>query len=852
MPQPLGRPALPADRALPGGLTEVEATRRLAVDGPNALPSEERHWLRILASQLSSPLVLVLVAAALLARVLGERVEAVVILLIVALNALLGFVQEYRAERSLRALRGFITRTARVRRDGHVREVPAEQLVRGDVVELEVGDLIPADLRLLAADDIGVDEAPLTGESTPVTKDIGDLVHQGSHLVSGEGIGTVVATGRATELGRVASLLVQKADETDFQRGMRRFSGFLVQVVLVLTALVGLANLALGRDWLDALLFALALAVGITPEVLPAIVTISLARGALRMAQDEVVVRRLMSVEDLGNVDILCCDKTGTLTEGEFVLRDYVSPNGEPDIAVLARAAAVGAAGTGRPAGAAPTAVDRATWQCPAMTEALPLLDRWQVLDRNAFDFHRRRAGAVVARDGRHWLLVQGAPESVLAVCRTVARRGGRPALDPATRASLEATVAEWEAGGVRVLAVAERELDGNIATAADENELTLCGFLLYFDPPKPEASAALRRLTALGVQVKVLTGDSAVIARRICREVGLPAATLMTGEEVSRLDDRELRAAVARHSLFARVAPEQKLRLVSALRSEGHVVGFLGDGVNDAPALRGSDVGVAVDTGTEVAKAAADIVLLRKSLAVLAGGIVEGRRTFANITKYILNTVSANFGNMITVAAASLFLPFLPLLPSQILLCNFLSDLPLVMIATDRVDPGMLRRPRRWHIAPIARFMVAFGALSAVFDLLLIGAITRWWAGGPDLLRSAWFVESVCSEILVTFAVRTELPWYRSRVGGWLLSASLAAGLLAFAAPFTPVGQHYFGFTPLPPPVVATVGALLLTYFLAAELAKGPFFRRFGLDHWHEHPGAADPIPRGGTPSPA
>jgi Mg2+-importing ATPase len=305
-----------------------------------------------------------------------------------------------------------------------------------------------------------------------------------------------------------------------------------------------------------------------------------------------------------------------------------------------------------------------------------------------------------------------------------------------------------------------------------------------------------------------------------------------VSGEEVSRLDDRELGATVARCSLFTRVLPEQKQRIVATLRSEGHVVGFLGDGVNDAPALRGSDVGIAVDSGTEVAKAAADIVLLRKSLAVLARGIVEGRRTFANITKYILNTVSANFGNMITVAAASLFLPFLPLLPSQILLCNFLSDLPLVMIATDRVDPEMLRRPRRWHIAPIGRFMVAFGALSAVFDLLLIGAITRWWPGNPALLRSAWFVESVCSEILVTFAVRTAVPWYQSRAGGWLLGSSLAAGLLAFAAPLTSVGQRYFGFTPLPPAVLGTVLALLLAYFLAAELAKGPAFRRFGLSH--------------------
>ncbi|HWB39636.1 MAG TPA: magnesium-translocating P-type ATPase [Gemmatimonadales bacterium] len=819
------------DHASPQGLTRAEAARRLISDGPNALPAEgERPWFRILSSQIATPLVLILIVAALLARLLREQVEAIVILLIVALNALLGFVQEYRAERSLRALRRFLTHFARARRDGVIQEIPAEELVRGDVVELEVGDLVPADLRLLAAEEIAVDEAALTGESLPVIRDAGDHVRHGTHLVSGHGTGVVVATGRATELGRIASLLVRKADETEFQQGLRRFSGFLVQVVLALTVFVTLANAGLGRGWLDALLFALALAVGITPEVLPAILTISLARGARRMARDEVVVKRLMSVEDLGNIDVLCCDKTGTLTAGEFALRDFVNVEGEPDLAVLARAAAVGSVGTGPPAAPAATPVDQATWQCPALKDALPLLHQWQVLDRVAFDFHRRRAGALVADAGRRRLFVQGAPESVLAVCDTVARGARRPVLDAATRAALAAEVAGREAEGMRVLAVAERELVGDMATPADEAGLTLCGFLVYLDPPKAEAPAALGRLAGLGVEVKVLTGDSAVIARRICREVGLPEAPLMTGEEVGRLDDRTLRAEVARHSVFARVLPEQKQRLVAALRSAGHVVGFLGDGVNDAPALRGSDVGIAVDTGTEVAKAAADIVLLRKSLAVLAGGIIEGRRTFANITKYILNTISANFGNMITVAVASLFLPFLPLLPSQILLCNFLSDLPLLMIATDRVDAEMLRRPRRWRIAPIARFMLAFGALSALFDLLLIGAVARWWPGNPALLRSAWFVESVCSEILVTFALRTAVPWFRSRVGSWLLVSSVVAALLGFAAPFSPIGRRYFGFTPLSLPLVGTVAGLLIAYFLSAELAKGPFFRRFGV----------------------
>jgi Mg2+-importing ATPase len=771
----------------------------------------------------------VLIVAAALSWVLGEGTEAAVILLIVALNALLGFVQEYRADRSLRALKGLVTRTARVRRDDAVREIPAADVVRGDLVELQVGDLVPADLQLVMADEISADEAALTGESAPVPKDRGSLVRLGTAIMSGYGTGIVTATGAATALGQIASLVTRKPEETDFQRGLRRFSGFLIQVVVALTVFVCLANAALGKGWLDALLFALALAVGITPEVLPAIVTITLARGALRMARDQVVVKRLISVEDLGNIDILCCDKTGTLTAGEFSLLRYLSVDGAAEGDLLAIAALAGSTGTGVPAGPATTPTDRATWRHEALRDPPTFLAGYRVLDRNAFDFRRRRASALVEREGCRRLVVQGAPESMLAASTSVALGGRVRPLDAESRAALEATVATHEEDGCRVLAVADRELEVETTTVADEVDLVLRGFLLYLDPPKPDAGAAIERLNDLGVAVKVLSGDSPVVARRICREVGLGETPMITGDQLSRLPDSELRGVALGHTLFARVSPEQKLRLVAALRSAGHVVGFLGDGVNDAPALRAADVGVSVDSGTEVAKAAADIVLLRKSLAVLAGGIGEGRRTFANITKYILNTISANFGNMATVAAASLFLAFLPLLPSQILLTNFLSDLPLVMIATDRVDQDLLHRPRRWHMRPIARFMVVFGLLSAVFDLLLIGGLSWVWPADPALLRSAWFVESVCSEVLVTFAVRTRSRWYRSRASGWLIWSSVGAAALAFAAPYLSVGQRYFGFTPLPLHVAAFVAGLLVVYFTAAELAKGPFLRRFG-----------------------
>ena len=820
-------PAAPAEP----GLTSAEAVRRLAQDGPNRIGAETgRHWLRILAAQLGSPLILVLVAAALLSRLLGERIEAAVILLIVALNAALGFAQEYRAERAVRALRKLVTRTARVRRDGVVREVPAADLVRGDLVELQVGDLVPADLRLIAADEVSADESALTGESVPVPKERDGTVRLGTAIVSGYGAGVVIAAGRATLLGRTASLLERKPEETEFQRGLRRFSDFLVVVILALTLFVFLANAALGRGWLDSFLFAVALAVGITPEVLPVIVTIVLARGAQRMARDRVVVKRLMSVEDLGNIDLLCCDKTGTLTAGSFSLHDFVAPDLTRQPRVLLRAAIAGSTGTGAPTGPAANPTDAATWASDAIGGLRTELERCRVLDRNAFDFKRRRASALVEQDGRRMLVVQGAPESVLPACATVTDAMGhdRP-LDPAGRTRLSELVGTLESDGYRVLAVAERPFSGDRTVREDETGLALNGFLLFLDPAKPEAREALAHLAQLGVGVKLLSGDSPVIAGRVCRDVGLPDGPMITGPELASLPEDGFAAAAAAHAVFARVTPEQKQRLVAALRSGGRVVGFLGDGVNDAPALRAADVGISVDSGTDVAKEAADVVLLEKSLAVLAGGIVEGRKTFANITKYILNTVSANFGNMSTVAVSSLFLRFIPLLPSQILLNNFLSDLPLVSIATDRVDPQLLRRPRHWQIGVIARFMVVFGLLSAVFDLLLIGMLLWRWPGETALFRTAWFVESACSEMIVTFAIRTRRAWYRSRPGGWLLGSSALAALVAFLIPYSGAGQRYFGFVAPPAGIVALVLGVLLAYFAAAELAKRRFFRRVG-----------------------
>jgi Mg2+-importing ATPase len=814
-------------------LTVAEAGRRLARDGPNEVGHDQsRPALRALRRQLASPLVLVLVAVAIVSRLLGEKVEAVVIILVVALNALLGSVQEYRAERALQALRRFVSRRARVRRDGHELEIAASDVVRGDVVLLEIGDLVPADMKLVATEDLALDEAALTGESVPVVREPGAAAYLGTTVVQGYASGVVTETGQATRLGRTARALEVAPEESDFERNIRRFSDFLVRVIVLLTLFVFLANALLHKGWFDSFLFAVALAVGITPEVLPAIVAITLANGALRMARDKVVVKRLASVEDLGNVDILCCDKTGTLTLGEFALRDFVGPSGARDPAVLLHGALTAVAAAGVPQSGSPNPTDQAIWGSEFLGGIRSPLSGCRVLDRVAFDFKRRRSSVVATIGTARRLLVKGASESVLPLCTAEVTAGGvTVAITPDRLRNLLAAANAYEEDGLRVLALAERSWDGDTASTADETGLALRGFLLFADPPKPDVREALERLSRLGVGIRIMSGDSATVTRRVCREAGIAVNgnPVTTGEELWGLSAEERRRRTLECNVFARLEPDQKQALVATLRASGHVVGFLGDGVNDAAALHAADVGIAVDSGTDVAKEAADVILLQKSLGVLARGIVEGRKTFANITKYILNTISANFGNMSTVAISSLFLSFIPLLPSQILLNNFLSDMPLVTVATDRVDHELLQRPRRWNIGAIGRFMVIFGVLSALFDLLLIAALLRWQVP-VAVFRTAWFVESACSEILVTFAIRTHQVLWRSRPSGWLFWSSMMTAIAAFSLPFVALGQRYFDFVALPGRIVGLICFVLATYVLAAEAAKRPFFRRLDI----------------------
>jgi len=825
------------------GLTDSEVKVRINQYGFNEIArKEKRHSLEIFVSQFKNTLVLVLMAAAVISYLLGERIDAAVILSIVFINSVLGFFQEYRAEKALKTLKEYVTFRAKVLRNGEMTEIETKNVVPGDIVSLTIGDIIPADMRLFNVHEMTTDESALTGESLPVLKktttlletetlpqNLVNMVFMGTSVASGSGKGIVTATGEATFFGKTAAFLEEKPQEADFQRNIRKFSNFLLKIILMMTAFIFLANALLGKGVFPSFLFAIALAVGITPEVLPIIMTISLSNGALKMAKEKVITKRLASVEDFGNIDTLCCDKTGTLTEGALSLSGYTTADGEKDSALvlygMVCSAVTGKKGKrffGNP-------LDSALWQSKEAYALEDDVETLSIIGRNEFDFERRRMGVLVKGDKDNILVVKGAPESILECCTSVKIKNDT--VDLAEMSSIRDQISTFEKEGFRVIAVAGKHIQKNEITINDETGLTLLGFLLFLDPPKETAKKSLKTLQRLGVAVKVISGDSPTVTKKICHDVGLSIIErVITGTELESLNESEFAECSLKYNVFARVAPEQKFKIVESLTREGHIVGFLGDGINDAPALRAADVGISVDTATGIAKETADIILLDKSLRVLAHGIVEGRKTFGNITKYILNTTSANYGNMFTVALSSLFLGFIPLLPSQILLNNFISDFPLLTISTDNVDQELLKRPRRWNISLIRNFMIYFGAMSSFFDLVLILSLTYLIKVGPELFRTSWFVLSALSEIVVTFAIRTKLPVFKSKPSKWLVITSIAAGIGVVAITYTSVGTFLFEFVRMPSPILALMAGVLMMYFITAEVVKRYFFRHFEI----------------------
>jgi Mg2+-importing ATPase len=806
------------------GLSTADAQRRLAESGPNTVRSHRARAWPVLWHQVRSPLLALLLGAALASAFVGERTNAFIIAAIVALSVGLGFVNEFRAEKAAQELHSRVRHRARAVRDGELAEVDVAQLAPGDIVELQMGDVVPADLRLLRTTDLSCDESVLTGESQPVDKDpspvaagtaladLTDCALMGTVVHGGDGRGVVVATGATTALGRVAAGLGGTQTETAFQVGLRRFSMLLVSVAGTLTAAIFVINVVLHKPILDALLFSLAIAVGITPQLLPAVVSTSLAAGSHQLAQRRVLVKRLVCIEDLGDVDMLFTDKTGTLTEGRisFLRAVPFGSCGEQDVLRWGLLCSTGGASAirGNP-------LDDALWQSPATAAARAELDGDATVATLPFD-HDRRLVSVLVRpaQGEEILITKGAPETVLARC-------GGGSTD--VQAALDAEFA----AGHRVVAVAVRAAPGlDKLSAEDERDLRIAGLLIFLDPPKASAGAALRRLADLGITVKIVTGDNPVVATKLCQDLGLPAAAALTGPDLDAMDDAALASAIAGTTVFARVSPEQKARIVTVQRQSGRDVAFLGDGVNDALGLHAADVGISVDSAVDVAKDAADVILLEKDLDVLADGVVGGRRVFANTIKYVLMGTSSNFGNMFSAAGASLFLPFLPLLPSQILLNNLLYDSSQLAIPTDTVDEEQLRRPAHWDIGFIRRFMLAFGPVSSLFDFATFGILLGVFHAGAPLFRSGWFVESLATQTLVIFAIRTRrTPFWRSRPSLTLAAAALSVVVVGAVLPATPLGPD-LGFAPVPIRFYAALVVMVVAYLLLIEVGKQIFYR--------------------------
>lgn len=811
----------------PLGLTDDEAARRLAAHGPNQATSGGRTGhLWTLIGLFGNPLVLMLLVAATVSGILGDHVGAAIILAMVLLSVALNFALTWRSQRAAERLREEIAPTASVCRSGTWKEVPRRTLVPGDVVRLAAGDRVPADARLLDARDLHVQQSALTGESAPLEKTACDhpqraagadsphLVFLGTSVAAGTATAIVLATGKNTEFGDVAARLSERPPPTEFERGLAGFARLIMRTVIALVLIVVLAGIALHRPMLETLLFALALAVGLTPEFMPMITTVTLARGAVRMAKHRVVVKHLAAIEDFGSMTVLLSDKTGTLTRSETVVAAVVDAFGAPSerAAGLARLNSAFQTGIRSP-------LDEAILnQCAAAP------GDYRKCDEIPFDFERRRLGIVAELGNELLLITKGAPESVLAQCTHYEQDGAAHLLDAKAHAAVRRTSDAFGQQGQRALAIAWRKVDRQPRyTAADETGMVLAGFVAFADPVLPDVAESLRALARDGVRVKIVSGDNELVVRHVCRQVGLDTDEVITGAQIAALDPEALAAVAERASVFARVSPAQKHRIVLALKARNAVVGFLGDGINDAPSLHAADVGISVVNAVDVARDAADIVLGERDLGALHAGVIEGRKAFANVTKYLLMGTSSNFGNMLSMAVASLVLPFLPMLPTQILLNNFLYDMAQLTIPGDNVDASQLVAPRRWSIGLIRRFMLGVGPISSLYDFLTFYVLLAWLHAPQAEFHTGWFVESLATQTLVLFVIRTSGNPLRSRPSNGLIASVVATVAIGIAIPMTPLATD-LGFVLLPPAYFAFLVVATATYLLLVEWMKRRF----------------------------
>ena len=833
------------------GLSASEAEKRLAAEGKNRLSKGKGDSpLRIFLRQFESPVTLLLLFATAVSFLMQDTTDALIIFAIVLFSAVLSFFQEYRAGVAVEELLKVVGDKVTVERDGKEREISAEELVRGDVILLRVGDLVPADCYLLSASGLTANESALTGETFPAEKRAGALdagtvlakrsncLYMGTGIKTGSGRAVVVHTAPESEFGKISASVQSKEKPTDFERGVQSFGTFLIRITVVMLAAIFLFNILMKKPLFDSFMFALALSVGLTPQLLPAIISINLAKGAKRMAEQKVIVRKLNAIENFGSMDVLCSDKTGTITRGEAALsgavtageglQDEISEDSAlPEALAVERERLLLAAYL--------NAKLQEGYRNPlddALTRRERPIDAYRKVAEIPYSFESRCLTVTVDTPenslfhGDRVMITKGALEEILDRSVSALNAAGQEVPLDEMRNEIEAGYAHYAGLGYRAIGLATRTLSSeeDAATAKDSG-LMFRGMLLFLDPLKDKVRETVAAIRREGVSLKIITGDNALIAANIAGQLDMDAKQILTGSEIAALSGEELKARVREAELFAEVDPGQKEAIILALKDAGAVVGYMGDGINDAPALHAADVGISVESASDIAKSAASIVLLEQDLGVLLAGIREGRKTFANTLKYIFMTTSANFGNMFSMAGISLILPFLPLLPKQILSTNVLTDMPEVQIADDVVDAEWISRPIRWDFRMIRRFMLLFGLISSTFDYLTFFVLLRVFRADAALFRSGWFVESVVSAALVVLIIRTSKPFFQSRVGKGLCFATVLSILAAIALPYTPLGA-LLGLVPLPASLLAALGLVVVCYMLTAEIAKRWFYR--------------------------
>jgi len=829
----------------PDGLSQTEIEARLEKYGANEVAREKRRtWLMRLWDNIKNPLVILLIILGAISFLTGDMRATIVILTMVILGIALRYVQESRADNAAEQLKAMVRTTATVIREGQRKEISLKELVPGDIVALAAGDMIPADVRMLTAKDLFLNQAALTGESLPVEKTVAvvevtvqnplemtNICFLGSNIESGTGTAVVIQTGSSTYFGSLASSIVGQRVLTSFDKGVNQFTWLMISFMIVMVPLVFLFNGLSKHDWLEAFLFALAVAVGLTPEMLPMIVTVNLSKGAISMSRKKVIVKRLNSIQNFGAMDVLCTDKTGTITEGRIVLEKHLDVKGNPSQRVLEYGYMNSYYQTGLK-----NLMDEAILNHVNLNDDLQVDELYRKIDELPFDFQRRRMSVIVENDkDQHILICKGAVEEIMQLSTHVEINGEVLEVTAEHDEHRKRRVMELNSEGFRVIAVAYREFPGTDDTPhytiQDESGLTLLGYMAFLDPPKATASEALGRLHGHNVSTKILTGDNEIVTGSICKQVGLPVDHILLGPEIEGMTEAQLAEVTETTTVFAKLSPSHKERIIHALQSQGHVVGFMGDGINDAPALKAADVGISVDSAVDIAKESSDIILLENSLLVLEAGVMEGRRVFGNIVKYIKMAASSNFGNMFSVLGASLFLPFVPMLPIQVLTNNLLYDFSQTTIPTDEVDAEWLTRPRKWAIGELRRFILFIGPISSIFDyatFFIMLYVFKCWTNA-DLFHTGWFVESLFTQTLIIHVIRTnKIPFLQSRASKALIFTSLAIVAVGAYLPYSPLAG-WLGFTPLPWAYWLWLLGMLVAYVVLTQLIKTWFYRKFG-----------------------